>query len=349
MDFREHAYRREVFLRFYEFHLRYQSHPGGVYFLIPALRAHYGWSVEQAYWWAFINGCTQHPVTSCVIWEAFPTLPASEAERTRLAEFMNRHWKQLEFDTDRRYWKAKFWESVESYQEIVADGQEVFFSQFAGPDEFENFDRLWQVVRARFYGFGRLSSWSYIEYLRILGLPVQPRHLMLDDIDGSKSHRNGLCKVLGRDDLDWREGPPPYDRLLLDWLTEEAGQLMTDARARQMTLGQHVARDVTLLTLESTLCCYKSWHRENRRYPNVYADMLHDRIRRAEQAWGRPFDLFWDIRRAVLPAHLRLEENAFDVGLRPEKQNWYRTTGEVIMMDRDWACFKNGYSWRVTA
>jgi len=35
MDFRELKYRREVFLRFYEFHLKYKSHPGGVYFAMP--------------------------------------------------------------------------------------------------------------------------------------------------------------------------------------------------------------------------------------------------------------------------------------------------------------------------
>lgn len=31
-------------------------------------------------------------------------------------------------------------------------------------------------------------------------------------------------------------------------------------------------------TLESALCTYKSWHRPNRRYVNVYSDMLHGRI-----------------------------------------------------------------------
>ncbi len=35
MDFRHPQYRREVFLRFYEFHLKYRTHPGCVYFLFP--------------------------------------------------------------------------------------------------------------------------------------------------------------------------------------------------------------------------------------------------------------------------------------------------------------------------
>ena len=35
MDFRKPEYRREVFLRFYEFHLKYRAHAGGVYQFIP--------------------------------------------------------------------------------------------------------------------------------------------------------------------------------------------------------------------------------------------------------------------------------------------------------------------------
>jgi hypothetical protein len=31
------------------------------------------------------------------------------------------------------------------------------------------------------------------------------------------------------------------------------------------------------------------------------------------------------------------------------KQNHYRTTGQVIMMDEDWPCFKNTYNDNVNA
>ena len=54
-----------------------------------------------------------------------------------------------------------------------------------------------------------------------------------------------------------------------------------------------------------------------------------------------------EARRACLPAHLRLEDNPADVGLRPEKQNHFRLTGQVVMMDRDWECFRNDYNDRV--
>jgi hypothetical protein len=172
---------------------------------------------------------------------------------------------------------------------------------------------------------------------------------MLNDLDGSKSHRNGLCKVLGRDDLDWRDGQPPdYGADGFAWLEAEAKALLTEAQAR--AADTDYVRDVTFLTMESAFCTYKSWHRPNRRYPNVYNDMLHDRIRLAERRWPEEdFSVFWDIRRESLPAHLRLEDNPWDVGVKPPKQNHYLTTGQVIMMDREWPCFANDYAQRVDA
>jgi hypothetical protein len=73
--------------------------------------------------------------------------------------------------------------------------------------------------------------------------------------------------------------------------------------------------------------------------------MFHDRIKKAESHWpGRDFSEFWDARRQYLPEYLRLEDNPADVGVKPLKQNHYRLTGQVIMLDREWPCFKNDYN-----
>lgn len=108
--------------------------------------------------------------------------------------------------------------------------------------------------------------------------------------------------------------------------------------------GKDYEHDVSYFTLESTLCCYKSWSRPNRRYPNVYNDMMYNRIKKGEHFWERTFDMFWEARKECLPEFLRLEDNKGDYGLKPEKQNHYLNTGEVIMMDLDWPCFQNGYT-----
>src|ERR1039458_8281838 len=62
LAFRLPQYRREVFLRFYEFHLENRSHPGCVYYAMPWLIKEHKLDEEQRYWLAFLNGNTQNIV-----------------------------------------------------------------------------------------------------------------------------------------------------------------------------------------------------------------------------------------------------------------------------------------------
>jgi len=350
MDFRKVEYRREVFMRFYEFHLKHRSHPGGVYFAMPWLAEKFDMDLEQRLWIAFINGCSQNIVTTWMIYNEYPDVNKLDVDE--LEEWWNSVQHKYKagsgWDSDRKYFKVGktgFPNCVRSYKEHVDKfGSQVnlFESLNSSDDVYKNFETTWDFVRNRLLSFGRLSSFSYLEYLRIQGLPLDCNNLFLEDTSGSKSHRNGLCKVLGRDDLDWwdvkgREKFPGYNKNTIDWLKMEGEILLNEAKVRI----PH--KDVSYFTLESTLCCYKSWYRPNRRYPNVYMDMMHDRIKYAESEWGNKFDLFWEMRKDCLPSHLRLENNSWDVGLKPEKQNHFRETGEVIMMDKEFPCFKNNY------
>jgi hypothetical protein len=349
MDFRKPEYRREVFLRFYEFHLKYRAHPGAVYFVLPYLYRTFRWEREARLWFAFLNGNTQNPVTSWIIFNRFPD--AAKLKIADLELWFNQEFMRLAFDMDRRHQKSDFIDSVKCYQKLTNGGQEEFFSTFVNTeDQHENFRKAWEVVRNQFYSFGRLSSFSYLEYLRIMRVPVDCDQLFLADMSGSKSHRNGLAKVLGRDDLDWHECNPTgfdgrYTPKMLAWLKREAALLLEEAKYR--AAGKPHAYDVSYFTLESTFCTYKSWHRPNRRYPGVYLDMFHDRIKKAEARWPKEdLGLFWDARKSYLPAHLRLEDNPADVGVKPEKQNHYLQTGQVIMMDKFDPVFKNNYNDR---
>jgi hypothetical protein len=97
--------------------------------------------------------------------------------------------------------------------------------------------------------------------------------------------------------------------------------------------------------MESTFCTFKSFHRKNRRYPNVYNDMFYRRLKDSERAFPEEdYSLLWEARKAYLPAALRLEDTPGDPGLCPEKQNHYRNTGQVVMLDHDWPCFKNDFN-----
>lgn len=339
MDFRKPEYRREVFLRFYEFHLKYKSHPGGVYFLFDCIRQYYGLCHEDMLWLAFITGVCQNIVTAWIIFQRFPSY-TSDADTVQ--DYITDQWAALQWDQDRRYVKTKFGKALKGYQRAVgrAMSQEAYWTSICtSNDRGENFQMCWKVVMNLPY-FGRLSAFSYLEYLKIVGIPVECDSLFLEDISGSKSHRNGLLLVLGRDDLLGIRSQDIVE--IVPWLRQEGSRLLEEARYR--CRGKDYVNDISYFTLESTLCCYKSWHRPNRRYPNVYMDMLRDRIVRAEKMNpGVDLSMFWVFRARQLPKPLRLEDNRDDCGVKPEKQNHYLNTGEVIMMDVDWPCFENSF------
>jgi len=319
-DWRLPENKREAFLRFYEFHLKYQSHPGCVYALLPALADAFDLDDEQKAWLVWLNGNTQNAVTSMLLLEAAPR----PQDWHKAVDFWNDNFKKLEWDTDRRHQKSKFGEATESWFMDYSFGAADFWQQGFG------WDTVWEYAFKQPY-LGRLSAWSMIEYARILfGSSVPDAStMMLEDKSGSKSHRNGTAVVAGYDATYWDADTP--DMLgILDDLNDYAEGLLEEA---------HTAfglPDVSRLTLESALCTFKSWHKPNRRYPNVYSDMMYQRIKKAEARFGRTFDLLWEARRLHLPEYLRLEDNLYDPGLAPVKQNWFLETGEIILIHRDW-------------
>jgi hypothetical protein len=329
-DWRLPEHRREVFLDFYEFHLRYGAHPGCVYYLMRYLADSLGWSAEECLWFAFLNGNTQHPPTSMLL---FQWSGGRVTQYEEMLRFWRAEYDRLAFDTDRRYHKKWLDRAVYGYISLTDCAQWDFWSRRAE----QGFPAMWEAARS-IPTFGRLSAFSYLEYLRIMGVPFDCDRLFLEDMDGSRSHRNGLCIVLGLDHLDWHQSNPgfngAYTRDVLAGLELEGAALLRDARERMR--GKVGEQDVSYFTLESTLCTYKGWHRQNRRYPNVYNDMLYDRLIATEKTWPvQDFSIFWDARRQCLPAYLRLEDTPTDPGLDPLKQNWYRETGEVPMMGHE--------------
>lgn len=335
-DWRLPQYRREAFQRSYTFSLRHLNFPGMVYSMLPAIADAYDLDNDGRAWLVWLNGNTQNVVTSMLLLEAAP-----HAGRWRKAvEFWNDRFTDLEWDTDRRHQKSKFGEATEKWAEGPW-GATLAAGWYAAGDEF--WEKCWHWSKAQPY-MGRLSAWSMYEYARILLGPAIPDigSFMLEDKAGSRSHRNALGLIAGYDAVYWDADTP--DVLgVVPQLEQLAEDLLLEAGLRN-----EGDPNVTRLTMESALCTYKSWHKPNRRYPNVYADMMYNRIRRAEQRFGRRLDLLWDIRRKTLPDYyLRLEDSPFDPGLSPVKQNHYLETGQPIMMSRDFPDLDNSFETAV--
>ena len=327
-DLRKPENRRETFHDFYRFQLETKGHAGCVYFIFPWMFKYYNMTNEEQLWFVFLNGQTQNPITTWLIWTAFPRV--EHALDNGIEDWYNREFKKLSWDTDRRHQKSKFIPSVKRYVELIGDRtQQEMFNDVYGEAGFEDdharFRNLFAWVKENYAYFGRLSTFSYTEYLFIQGQPIDCDQLFLEDIKGSKSHRNGICKVLGRDDLEWtKENEVVYDKDLIKELSLVGAELLEEAK------NKHGHPDTSYFTLETALCTYKGMHRLNRRYPGVYIDMMYDRIKKAEEKTPEfDFSLFWQCRKECVMPELLMEETG-DIGVKPLKQNWYRETGEVV-------------------
>lgn len=335
------AARRELFSRFYAFHLNYKSHPGGVYYVLPYLADVLGWDGEQRAWAAWIQGNTQNPVTTLLLMEAGPD-PHNPAAALN---FFTDNYDNLQWDTDRRYHRKDFLPATLSYLETVlsAGGHEAYWRRASSG----GWAQQWKAATS-LPTMGRLSSWSYLEYLKLLGVGgvTDADTLMLEDKAGSKSHRNGLLLVDGQDHrMNWSQNPgykPDYTPEDFAHLASVGEGLLNEARRR---LPGHP--DIGYLTLESALCTFKSWHLPRRRYAGVYNDMLHNRIRKAEERFGDRFGVLWDARRHALPSRLRVEDTPGDPGIVPLKQNWFLRTGRPVTIGIDYPDLYSEFDRRV--
>lgn len=325
IDYRLPEHRREAFQRFYSVALRYRSHPGGVYYVLRHMADAYGWDTEQRAWAAWINGNTQNPVTTAL-------LMAAGDRPERAGDMINwflAHREHLAWDTDRRYHRRVFPSATLRYLEATGGSQARYWERATR----SGWRGVWEAANA-LPTMGRLSAWSYLEYVKLLDVADVPDAdtLMLGDMAGSRSHRNGLCLVRGDEDLMWWRKNPGVDARVytprvVRTLEEFGEDLLAEARERNPGNS-----DVGYLTLESALCTFKSWHLPNRRYTGVYNDMLHDRLRAAEKRFGSRFEIIWDARRTYLPVWMRMEDNPGDPGAVPVKQNHFLTTGQPVML-----------------
>lgn len=336
-DWRLGEHRREAFQRSYTFSLETLSFPGMVYSMLPAIADVFDLDDDGKAWLAWLNGNTQNVVTSMILLEQAPT----PWEWRKAVAYFDEHFKALEWDTDRRHQKTKFGVATEAWVNGLVNEAETPASVWSFTDGREAF----QYAMSQPF-MGRISAWSYMEFVKIL-LPHVP------DVDGwylgessSRSHRNALCLLSGYDEAwgwDREQAEMPMILGIMDDLHDLAEELLLEARSRNAVLDDAASHHegvamwephplVSRLTMESALCTFKSWHKPDRRYPGVYADMMYQRIKKAETRLGRDLQVLWDIRRDTLPEWLRLEDNPRDPGLAPIKQNHYRTTGEIILM-----------------
>lgn len=265
------------------------------YPLINYLFRRFELSKSQEYWACFLYATFYHPGSVFYVMQEFPEF--EKVDLGRLEKWHAANWRQLQYNTDRKYEKGHFVEMFVSYRDAVGGqhptAQEEFFAELLTGTAVENFHAVTKALRGLWH-FGRYSVYIYTECLaRCMGMPMEADTIFLKESD---SPRAGLCKVLGKD--EWAKGSLAKDQWL--FLEEEAIKLMREIQEEYPTLG------MDHWYMESCLCAYKGFFRPTKgRYLPYYLDRMGHEIGQmrdgaAELTSGVEWNVLSQFRREVI-------------------------------------------------
>ena len=318
MDYRLAENRREAFIRWYAWSLKYDDCDPAVW-CTNYLHKRYEHNDEQRLWLAWLYGNTYYLPTAWILMNEFPDFELATVDR--MEQWNTANYKRLRYQTDTKWNKGHLPAMFASYQKFIGDKtQRETLESYYGYTEEENFDSLWKVIKSGLHKFGRYSTWFYLQHLKhTAGVPINPTSLMLDDYDGSRSHRNGLLYTLGKDD--------DYDRKLTraDYanLESQAYEILCETQARFPEL----ANQIDYFTMETCLCSYKKIFREHHgRYLGYYLDRQAEEIMQCEKdGWyGIDWNVLWQSREETID--LRLDHKR---GIDKERFSSFLRTGKI--------------------
>lgn len=292
-DFRKLEHRLRAFLLYYAATIvTWDIDPA--YPAINYLFRRYELSKEQEYWVCWLYGCFYQVGTLFWFMQEFPEF--EKVDIGRLERWHKEHWRQLRYETDRRYCKGHLVEMFQSYQEAVlkeSTSQEEFFAKLLTSDDpVVNFHNVWKAV-TKFDRFGRYSAYYYTEALhRCMGMPILADTMFLSD---AQSSRNGLCYAMSKDHY--------VDAKMTKDILKELNTDLDELLLLTKETFPHITVDMWLL--ESALCAYKGLYRR-RRYIGYYIDRLAEEIchiqeDQAEPTVGVDWQVLWQMRQACFP------------------------------------------------
>lgn len=325
MDYRLETNRREAFIRWFAWSVKYDDCDPAVW-ATNYLNNRYEHNDEQKLWFAWLYGNTYNLPTAWVLMNEFPDFELATVDR--MEKWNAENYKQLRYQTDTKWNKGHLPVMFASYKEYIGKGsqRDKFNSicKFGTGGSDQNFDLLWNSVKDSLHKFGRYSTWFYLQHLRhTAGVSVNPTSLMLSDYSGSRSHRNGLLFAIGKDnDYDRKLSGPEYARLEV-----EAKSILEETQSRFPQL----VEQIDFFTMETCLCSFKKIFREHHgRYLGYYLDRQAEEITKAESdGWyGIDWDVLWQSREETID--LRLDHKR---GIDKEKFSTFMRTGQMEKLE----------------
>lgn len=323
MDYRLKENRRESFIRWYAWSLRYKDCDPAVW-MTNYLNKRYEHNDEQRLWLCWLYGNTYYLPTAWVLMNEFPDYELATVDR--ITQWNTTNYQRLRYQTDTKWNKGHLPAMFESYQKFIGDKpQREVLESYYGDNEEQNFDNLWTGIKDNLHKFGRYSTWFYMQHLRhTAGVLVSPTSLFLDDYSGSRSHRNGLLLAMGKDD--------DYDRKLsaqeYQTLEQFAKEIIVEMKSRFPELSSQI----DFFTMETCLCSYKKIFREHHgRYLGYYNDRVSEEIKQVEKdGWyGIEWEVLWQAREETLVETLA-PKSAY---IEKEKFSSFVNSGRIDRLD----------------
>jgi hypothetical protein len=252
---------------------------------INYLNKRYEYNQEEKYFFAWLYHVYNLP-TAFILKNECPDQELASVDR--FEQWTNENYSRIYYDTDTKWSKGHIAAMYASYHEFVGLGtQHERFTELCQDSPQENFDRLWEIVIKTWWKMGRYSAWFVLQtYKHTCDLPIEPSSLFLNNYEGSKSHRNGLCYAAGKD--DWINQRLTAEEYM--WLEGFAQDLIVEARARWPRFSEQF----DAFSLETCGCSFKKLFRVKRgRYCGFYLDRMSEQIAKAEKSGWYGID--WNV------------------------------------------------------
>jgi len=293
MDYRLKENRKESFINWFGWSLKIEDCDPSL-FMTNYFFDRFEYNKEQQLWLVWLYGTTYYWPTAYIIWNEFPDMELVGVDR--LKEWNNDNYSRLRYQTDTKWNKGHLPAQFLSYKEWVGERtQREAFAPHITDDPIKNFYNLWEVANG-WHKFGRYSSWFYLQTLKqCTEIPLDTDSLWLHDFSGSRSHRNGLCYAVARD--EWVD--QKLDQTQLDFLNSEAAEMLAEVKHRF----PDVAHKADYFAMETCLCSYKKLFRKrNGRYLGYYLDRQAEEIKKVEQDnwYGIDWSPMWQGREEIL-------------------------------------------------
>lgn len=323
MDYRLKENRREAFIRWYAWSLKYDDCDPAVW-MTNYVNERYEHNDEQKLWLCWLYGNTYYLPTAWILMNEFPDYELATVDR--MTQWNSANYQRLRYQTDTKWNKGHLPTMFESYQKFIGDrSQRERIESYYEGDPKRNFDALWTVLKGNLHKFGRYSTWFYMQHLHhTASVDIVPTSLMLDDYDGSRSHRNGLLLAIGKDD--------DYDRKLTGAEYATLESISNGIIDEMVERFPELKSQINFFTMETCLCSFKKIFREKHgRYLGYYIDRQSDEIKKvSDDGWyGIDWDVLWQSREETLDIRLATTRNPID----KEAMKYFINTGRIAKFE----------------